>query len=165
MKKLFLILIGLFCITTINSQVIFTAKEIRDKFDDTIYKSNIKTLLTSEWTTYEGDSIYCLNIEEKGKAAKKYVVLDIDPEKSIGVEDDTVEQLTSDAYGKQYAFVVTDFSTFKRWVTTKSDNILKNSTLTYIDRCISSSSYTYIYETEIVWLEKPNGTRTIYYSK
>ena len=165
MKKLFLILIGLFCVTTINSQVIFNTKEIRDKFDDTIYKSNIKTLLTSEWTTYEGDSIYCLTIEEKGKAARKYVVLDIDSEKSIGVEDNIVERLAPDVYGKQYAFIVTDFSTFKRWVTTKSDDVLQKNIFTYVSRCISSSSYTYIYETEIIWLEKPNGTRTIYYNK
>lgn len=165
MKKLFLILIGLFCVTTINSQVIFNIKEIRDKFDDTIYKSNIKTLLISEWTTYEEDSIYCLTIEEKGKAARKYVVLDIDSEKSIGVEDNTVERLAPDVYGKQYAFIVTDFSTFKRWITTKSDDVLQKNILTYVSRCISSSSYTYIYETEIIWLEKPNGTRTIYYNK
>lgn len=165
MKKLFLILIGLFCVTTINSQVIFSTKEIRDKFDDTVYKSNIKTLLTSEWTTYEEDSIYCLTIEEKGKAARKYVVLDIDSEKSIGVEDNIVERLAPDVYGKQYAFIVTDFSTFKRWVTTKSDDVLQKNILTYVSRCISSSSYTYIYETEIIWLEKPNGTRTIYYNK
>lgn len=87
MKK-FLILILTALVTVVAHAQIFTQKEIRDKFDDVISQSDIKTLVTKNDTAFI--------IEEKGNEPVTYKILN---ELEFKGSKDNIVQLVGNVYG------------------------------------------------------------------
>lgn len=96
MKK-FLILILTALVTVAANAQIFTQKKIRDKFDDVVSKREIKTLITKNDTA--------IIIEEKGKEAVTYLIVNCAKSLFMGSKDNIVH-LVGNVYGYQEAWWV-----------------------------------------------------------
>lgn len=146
-----------------NAQI-FDSKVIRDKFDDVIYNTSVKSILDTEYYVYGSDTLFCVSIEEKGKAKKYYVLGDPEPSRERGLDDNSpCVQLCQDVYGKQYAFKALELSAYKKWATT--GKVSEEAFFIFVHRMISTNRFYYEHSEDVIWLENCKGNRTIYYNK
>lgn len=168
MKK-FLILILTTLVTVAADAQIFTQKNIIDKFDDVVSKSEIKTLITKNDTA--------IIIEEKDKKSVTYLILS--EIESMGSKDNIV-QLVGNVYGYEKQWVVIlekdvkdyflDISTLSNEEDDSKRNDLRSKLIEkyyyLITHRVVTDKYGLQFLSEYYWIEKAsfNGDneRTIY---
>lgn len=160
----------LFLFALVANAQIYTKVTKYDKFDDVEWTKQVKTLITKTEVGFD--------IETKGQEPVSYYCFLLD---SIGNRNN-VENLVADVYGFQLTYLVLTkdelYQIFEEISKeTGESNISGNnidgiveeklksrmnelSTLTH--RTISKLKYSYIYDTEMVWIRYGDGSRIIY---
>lgn len=177
MKKFITTSLIAFWALAISAQGIYTRVKKYDKFDDVIYEKTIKTLVTK---TY-GKIIF----ETKGSKPVEYCYFDsflfAD---HIGSRDSLVN-LVNDIYGYEDRYNVFPKDTIdvvKKIVSEKAkntpDSLLTDDRIAAMQkwelfrrvdnvpevvfRTISKTSYSFMYDTDLVWIKFKDGSRIIY---
>lgn len=177
MKKFITTSLIAFWALAMSAQGIYTRVKKYDKFDDVIYEKTIKTLVTK---TYDK-----IIFETKGsKPVEYYYEEDSWFADHIGSRDSVVN-LVNDVYGYEDCYNVFPKDTIdvvEKIVSEKAKNT-PDSLLTYdriaamqkwelfrrihnapevVFRTISKTSYSFMYDTDYVWIRFKDGSRIIY---
>lgn len=160
MKKIFTIILVCFAALSVNAQL-FTKIRYYDKFDDIVKEETHKTLVTKTDSTFI--------IEEKGREPKVYYILNEAPYGTSGDKDNVVN-LINNVYGYQTTWCVIKnedkeryFIDYNKIIESKNRDfkLLSKYWLFITHRVISSSRYSFEYETEFFWIinETPEDNR------
>lgn len=174
MKKLIAVTLVLMCALTASAQGIYTSIEKYDKFDDVIWKKNIKTIISKSYST--------IVVETKGQKPTEYEYIN-EPlfATQTGSRDDLVN-LVKDVYGYESSYCLFPKGTIeKTYETIKSEipdslateemidakvklklMVLMDDMPTITFRTISCSQYSFEYITELAWIRFTDGSRVIY---
>lgn len=163
MKRIISIFLFSCCAILTNAQV-YNYKKVYDKFDDIVSQNQQKTLV--QWTTIDSISAPILSIEEKGKEPI-YLICFVNSEHKLGDKED-LTTFASDVYGFQTSWKVIELNAFKKWLNTESEeekeNIITNFCYEVVHRVISSTRFSFNYETEVLCIQHifDNENRIIY---
>lgn len=174
MKKLITVTLVLMCALTARAQTIYSSIEKYDKFDDVIWKKNIKTIISKSYST--------IVVETKGQKPAEYEYLN-EPlfATQTGSRDDLVN-LVNDVYGYESSYCLFPKGTIeKTYETIKSEipdslateemidakvklklMVLMDDMPTITFRTISCFQYSFEYRTELAWIRFTDGSRVIY---
>lgn len=183
MKKFIATSLIAFWALAMSAQGIYKKLEKYDKFDDVTYKRDIKTLITKT-----DDKII---FETKGRKPVEYYYFDNDLFALHNGSRDSVVNLVNGIYGYEVGYIVFPEDTMEvvrnivyerikdfpesvpdtlfaklKDVALKKELIdrLPNA-LEVVFRKISSSSYHFMYDTDLVWIRFNDGSRIIYSSR
>ncbi len=177
MKKVILFLFVVMCVLCANAQGIYTKVTKYDKFDDVVWTRQVKTLITQTDTTFV--------IETKGEKPTEYRYLDTILFSSHEGRRDSIVNLVADVYGFQDKYVVFTQSDIDECVDKVMEELkdlpdslvykAKIKMLVVMEligrmdklpqitiRYISKYSFSYEYDTDLIWIRFPAGTRLIY---
>lgn len=185
MKRIFFTLLICTLALTCNAQGIYRTVKKYDKFDDVVWKREVKTLITKTDTSFI--------VETKGQEPVEYSIID-NPLyiESVGSKDSLVN-IVQDVWGyeKQYiVFAPKDKEDYLNYISEKTKDMPDSTTLdiagykmkvdtyntysglymlnhykelpTISIRTVSRYKYSFEYYTDLFWIKFNDGTRIIY---
>ncbi len=172
MKKLLSLLLVMMCALGMNAQGIYTKVTKYDKFDDVVWKRQIKTLITQTDTTFV--------VETKGSKPETYYYTDNFLMADHIGRRDSLANLVADLWGYEDVYTVYT-ENLRKEISSKIKNVPDTMTPTnkvnyvfeevrkILKRCpkivirnISKYSFSYEYKTDLFWIKFNDGTRLIY---
>lgn len=175
MKKFITTSLIAFWALAMSAQGIYTRVKKYDKFDDVIYEKTIKTLVTK---TYDK-----IIFETKGSKPVEYYYFDSRLFAAHIGSRDSLVNLVNDIYGYEDRYNVFPTDTMEvvrnsvyEQTTNVSDSLLADSIVLQtielihrvdnvpevVFRTISKTSYSFMYDTDLVWIRFKDGSRIVY---
>lgn len=142
MKKILSLIIVMLVISFHSYGQIYTSIEYLDKFDDTIKKETVKTLITRTDSTFV--------VETKGRTPQTYHIFMKQISRNIGTKDNPTN-LVANVYGYQECWYVMKAMDYKEWCM-RGDVPANRYLLTIVYRVITTQ-YTHDYRNEYFWIE------------
>lgn len=171
MKKFITTSLIAFWALAISAQGIYTRVKKYDKFDDVIYEKTIKTLVTKT-----DDKII---FETKGSKPVEYCYFDSRLFAAHIGSRDSLVNLVNDIYGYEdrYNVFPTDTMEVVRNIYEQTTNVSDSLFIVLqalelihrvdnvpevVFRTISKTSYSFMYDTDLVWIRFKDGSRIVY---
>lgn len=174
MKKFSLLMLALVWATVTSAQGVYSHVTKIDKFNDVVWSKDIKTLITQTDTTFV--------IETKGSKPETYYCFDVPLLALHFGSRDSVVNLVNNVWGyeTQYVALTIDELIECYYIYEELENNTSGDISLWIDklkkmwegpspiitcRTISSTRYSFNYDTDCLWIEFSDGSRIIYSKK